>query len=229
MNFTIFTDFIKKKGEPISSSDLKLYLDKNLTSELKNMGLNKYDGEYLWYSDFNENGVRLVFKYLRLKGDSGVFNWGFCFDFLPTISNTRKLMNHKTEKSVTLHLWESTEGYKNSIIDGGRPTEIVSHYSGECENDIQTIFEKYKNVVIDWYKHAISYEKIKNIALYQTENKVYNIHYPNPRYVYPFILAKLDKKEEGLIAINEYYKKYIEHDESWKLVIEEIEKRIKSC
>lgn len=228
MNFTIFTNIKTRKGEPLSSSELKLLLDKNLTSKLKEIGFKNYDGEYLWYSDINIIGVRLVFKYIRLKGDSGVFNWGYCFDFLPTISNTKKLKNHKTNKSITLHLWESTEGYKKSFEGGGRPTEIVSHYSDECENEIHTIYNKYKNDIIDWSKHAFSLQKVHDIALNQINKSTYNMHSPNPKYIYPFILAKLGKKEEGLELINEFFKEYIKYDESWKIVVKEIGNRIKS-
>src|SRR5690606_22402070 len=110
----------------------------------------------LWFSDYNAIGVRIVFNYMRLKGDTGVFKWGFCFDFLPTISNTKKLKNHKTENSITLHLWETTDGYKKSFYGGGRPTEIVSHYSGECENDIKTIFKKYKSDITNWSNNSTS-------------------------------------------------------------------------
>lgn len=228
MNFTVFTDFRKRKGDPISSSDLKVLLDRNLTSELREIGFTKYDGEYLWFSDYNEIGVRLVYKYMRLKGDSGVFNWGYCFDFLPTISNTKKLKNHKTENSITLHLWESTDGYKKSFEGGGRPTEIVSHYSGECENDIQAIFKKYKSDIFDWFNSSTSLMKIQDIVNNQINNRTYNMHSPNPKYVLPFILAKTGKKEEGIDLIREYFARYIERDESWKIVLGEIEKRIKS-
>ena len=229
MNFIVFKDFKQKKGDPISSSELKSFLDQNLTSELQQLGLNKYDNEYLWFSEFNEIGVRLVFKYMRLKGDTGVFNWGYCFGFLPTISNTKKLKNHKTENNITLHLWESTDGYKNSFQGGGRPTEIVSHYSGECENDIQTIFNKYKSVIFDWCASSNSLSKIQDIVLDQIQNNVYNMHTPNPKYVLPFILAKSGKKDEGLDLIGKYFAKYIERDESWKIVLEELESKLKSC
>lgn len=230
MEFTVFNDFRKRSGEPIPSSELKKNLNQGLTTQLTNWGLNKYDGEYLGYSDFNEFGIKKVFKYTRLKGISGVFAWGVCFDFIPTFSNTKRLKNHKSDKSTTLHLFEWPDGYMKSFEGGGRPTEIISHYSGECKNDIQTVFDNYKSKISTYFKETTSIEGALEIVMSQIKKGgAYNIHFPHPRYVYSFLLAKSGRKEQGLEIMHESFKNYIEKDNAWKLLYEEIEKKIKSC
>lgn len=155
MEFTVFNDFRKRSGEPIPSSELKKNLNQGLTTQLTNWGLNKYDGEYLWYSDFNEFGIKKVFKYTRLKGISGVFAWGVCFDFIPTFSNTKRLKNHKSDKSTTLHLFEWPDGYMKSFEGGGRPTEIISHYSG----NVKMIFKLYLIIIKAKYQLTLKKQR----------------------------------------------------------------------
>jgi hypothetical protein len=225
-----FGDFMKKSDEPISSLELKNNLSKGLTTQLTDWGLHNYDGNYLWYSDFDESGIKKVFTYIRLKGNSGVFAWGVCFDFIPTFSHSKRLKNHTTDKSTTLHLFDWPEGYRNSFEGGGRPTGIISHYSGECEKDIRTVVAVYKNIIATFYTTASTIDGALDVTMSQIWKKgAYEVHFPHPEYVYSFLLAKTGQKEQAIDIMYEFFKNNIEHDDSWKLLYKEIEKRIKSC
>ena len=61
-----------------------------------------------------------------MKGETGTFTYGNCFEFIPTYSQTATIKNHKTDKSTTLHLFERTEGWRKSF-EGGVFTDQTSH------------------------------------------------------------------------------------------------------
>jgi hypothetical protein len=110
-------------------------LDEIISPKIINRGL-VWNGNYLWFSQ-PQNSIRHVFKYSKLKGETGTFEWGVCIDFVPTIF-LNKLRFHRTDKSVQLLLFERTNEYSNSFFcrnfDGG----ITTHW-GKQELNIQLI------------------------------------------------------------------------------------------
>ena len=57
MDIKLFTEGFRKKEDLITKTVLKTILDEKLTPLLREIGLTKYNGEYLWYSDFNEERI----------------------------------------------------------------------------------------------------------------------------------------------------------------------------
>jgi hypothetical protein len=119
----------------INSVTLREILDEIISPKIINRGL-VWNGNYLWFSQ-PQNSIRHVFKYSKLKGETGTFEWGVCIDFVPTIF-LNKLRFHRTDKSVQLLLFERTNEYSNSFFcrnfDGG----ITTHW-GKQELNIQLI------------------------------------------------------------------------------------------
>jgi len=85
-----------------------------------------------------------------MKGETGTFTYGNCFQFVPTYSNSAKMINHKTDKSTKLHLFERTEGWRKSF-EGEPFTDKTSHWGEtDCRNQLKNF---WKNTFQLW-KHG---------------------------------------------------------------------------
>jgi hypothetical protein len=229
MDIKIFAGGFRKKDDPITKTVLKTILDEKLTSLLKEIGLTKYNGEYLWYSDFNEERIRLVFKYDLMKGATGLFSWGVCFADIPTYTQTKELKNHKTDKSTTLHLWDWPRGYSKSFEGGGKPTELISHWGEkECRGTLTEIFNKYRSEIILWYKKASTISGCMEIVSEQINRGkgAYNIHFPHPKYIQIFLTAKLGDKMKAIELLNAFKEPYVSRDKAWEVMFKKIENQV---
>lgn len=54
------------------------------------LGLTNWNGKYIWYSNFNDEGTRHVVEYNVLAFYRGSFSYGNCFNSVPTISSGKK-------------------------------------------------------------------------------------------------------------------------------------------
>ena len=229
MDLNIFTGGFRKKEDPITKAVLKTILNEKLTPLLREIGLTKYNDEYLWYSDFNEERIRLVFKYDLMKGASGLFSWGVCFADVPTYRQTKKLKHHKTDKSTTLHLWDWPRGYSKSFEGGGRPTELISHWGEkECKRTIFEIFNKYGSEIILWYKKAGTISGCMEIVTEQINRGkgAYNMHFPHAKYILIFLTAKLGDKIKAIELLKAFKEPYVNRDNAWEVMFQKIEKQI---
>jgi hypothetical protein len=228
MDIRIFTGGSRKKEDPITKTFLKTILNETLTPLLKTLGLTKYNGEYLWYSDFNDEGIKFVFKYTLMKGESGLFSWGVCIEDIPTYTQTKELKNHRTDKSTTLHLWDWPKGYSKSFEGGGRPTDLISHWGEkECRQTINEVFNKYSSEIELWYRKASTTAGCLELANGQIDKGgAYNVHFPNPKYVLIFLTAKLGDKVKAFELLNDLKTKYLSHDSSWEQMFQKLEKQI---
>ncbi len=182
---------------PLSSASRKRILTNALSPLLQKVGVNKYDGNYLWYSDFNQDGIRRVFKYSLLKGDSGVFTWAVCIKHIPTVSSAKKLQYHKTDKNIATHLWEWPAGYSVSLERDVMPTDLISQ-SGEKQfrRDLQDVFSKYQSDIADWYRRTDTLAGCLEVANAQiAHGGMYALRWPTPNYVKIFLLAMLGDKD----------------------------------
>lgn len=186
----------------MDSKMLSASLNEVVSPRLSKIGLNFYS-DYLWFSKSTDS-IRKVFKYSLLKGNQGTFTWGVCFDFIPTISgNTLKF--HKTEKSVTLHLFEWTDEYANSFSGGKWDGGVISHWDiNKLGKSVDRLLDKYENKMVDFYAGASTIEKSIKITEKQIQDqKSYDLHSPNPKYLLPFLLARNQQIDKSILALNE--------------------------
>jgi hypothetical protein len=228
MDLKIFTGGSGKREDPITKTLLKTILHHNLTPLLKPLGVSKYNGEYLWHSDFNDEGIKLVFKYTLMKGESGLFSWGACFGDIPTYTQAKELKNHRTDKSTTLHLWDWPKGYSRSFEGGGKPTDLISHWGEtKCRQTLHDVFIKYRSEIESWYKKANTNTGCLELVNKQISNGgAYNVHSPNPKYILIFLTAKAGDKAKAFELLNEFKATYLTDDTSWEPVFKKIEKQI---
>ena len=62
-----------------------------ITPRFAEIGLKNWNGKYLWFSDFNEEGIKHVVEFNVFKYFGGCFSYGNCYDFIPTFSNKNKI------------------------------------------------------------------------------------------------------------------------------------------
>lgn len=227
MNINIFKANFWK-NDPITKSDLALILEDTLTPYLKDIGLTKYNGEYIWHSDFNNEGIKYVFTYSTMKGAMGLFAWGVCFENIPTYTLKKKIQYHNTDKSTILHLWDWPKEYSRSFEFDERPGDLVSHWGErECRKTMRKIFLKYRDEIKSWYKNASSISACAAIAKIQIEQGgPFNIHFPNPNYILSFLTAKLGDKTKANEIMNDYKRRYTNQDREWDGMFLQIEKQL---
>ncbi|TSE02759.1 hypothetical protein [Aquimarina algiphila] len=211
---------------------------KIVTPAFKKIGLDKWDGKYLWYSDFNENGIKHVIKYNILKGFDGSFSYGNCFSFLPTTTNDgKKLINHKTDKSTKLHLFERLDGWRESSEGTQRKNQYdkVSHWNEkDFLESLNKIIDSYPIRIEKWFK---TYDSIdSNIALANDQiqkSGMYDFNAPNQKYVLIFLFAQKGDFKKAEELLDELYDSPTRNkSDRWSIEKELIQSRVnkmKSC
>ena len=215
------------KGNPLTSDELKEKLNEFLLEPFQNWGLNKYNGTYLWFSDFSEFGVRKVFSYQKLKGESGTFRWGFCYEFIPTLSNTMTIKNHKTEKSVQLHLFD--EPLKFITFRGTPFTDyqekgMVSEWGiSEFNRTFNNLWNESKASIKEWFDNYESFDWMLKTIEHQLEfGSGYRMRSTRQDYIKAFLLMKIGRMQEGVEILERVKSKYIEFDKKWEIPFEKI-------
>ena len=194
------------RENPLTKTELKVILNEIITPRMKVLGLNKYDGGYTWFNDFNEEGIKKVFHYNLMKGETGTFTYGSCFEFVPTYTNTATIKNHKTDKSTQLHLFERTEGWRKSF-EGEKFTDKTSHWGEtEARKTIFDLIERYAPIMEAWWENNSTVEQNINTANYQIEKgRGYRVNHPKQNYIKAFLIGKIGNKDEAVELINEEF------------------------
>ncbi len=186
----------------IDSQTLREILDEIISPRFISRGL-VWDRNYLWF-DQSKNSIRQVFKYSKLKGETGTFDWGVCIDFVPTISS-KKLRFHRTDKSVQLHLFEWTDEYSNSFFGGKLEGGITTHWGKQrAKHSVKHLLDKYEQKINNLFDNAQTIENLIEIAQRQiATGKSYNSHSPDQRLVLAFLQAKTKQFDEATKTINQ--------------------------
>ena len=206
--------------EPLLANELKDLLSSELTERLKDFGLLKSDGNYLWFGDFNEDGYRKVFHYCRLKGNCGTFRWGFCFRDIATITTSRTIRNHRTDKSVRLHLWDEPFNYlvpnEGPFIDYMFKGIMSQWGKSEFKRTFRDLWDHSYPAILFWFeKHKTNNDILEIIENQQKFGKNYHGRDPMVNYIKAFILCKVGRVDEGVKLIREIKSMYIKYDTRW--------------
>lgn len=188
--------------ELIDNQTTRNILNEIISPRLAKRGL-IWNGKDLWF-DQTKNSIRQVFKYSKLKGETGTFVWGVCLDFVPTIVS-EKLKFHRTEKNIQPHLFEWTDEYSNSFCGGRLEGGITTHWGKqEAQTSISQLINKYEEKINNWFDRASTLEHIIKIAEQQiTTGKSYDFHSPDQRLVLAFLQAKAKQFDNATNTINQ--------------------------
>ncbi len=195
------------KVNPTSKVEINDLLTLNVDKSLKSMGLTNSLNERIWFDEFDENGMKNVVRFQLTKGLGAVFVFGKCFDFLPTISDSQKLKNHKTSKSTTVHLFDwsdSIEVKKNLIFTKHLKISVIN--KKQLAKDLEIFAKKGINEIKNWFDKNKSIESCIDTCLNQiSKGNGYSLHYPNQVYVLSFLYAKIGDNQKA----NFYFDKYL--------------------
>lgn len=159
-----------------------------------------YDGGYIWYGP-RQGRSRCVIRVYLLKGASGLFQWGRCFDFLPVPDGGGHLRYQRTDKSVGLQLFPWSEGWF-----GGSAGESPWRFSrfgrnlADVENQVWAAFATARGEMSAWFARTAelsgALEEARHLAAESAPND------PEPQYVAAFLLAALGREDEGSDALS---------------------------
>lgn len=191
------------------------------------IGLKNWNGKYLWFSDFNNEGIKHVVEYNVLKGFAGVFTFGNCFYCVPTISG-KKLINHRTEKSTKIIYLKKTESWLKSIETQRHlnPDKISTINEKRFRETLEKVLNKNLIKIENWFKENDTIEKNIYSLKKDTENPPFEI---GTRIIsFEYILAFLNKEKyelkESEFWLNKHFKKGINSE----LEIEILTNKIKN-
>lgn len=161
-----------------------------------------YDGKYTWYGNWKDD-TRAVITVFLLKGNCGILEWGWNFNFLPE-EQAGKLKYYRTDKNPKPQLRTLPSGFVK--MEEWRRNLIPCNSSNK-DKLIKMIHQVWRTTVPEiqsWYQRVNSYEQMIEELDRQVEcGKYYELLYPEQAYIKSFLLAKLGKKEEAISCIQE--------------------------
>ncbi|RZN81030.1 MAG: hypothetical protein EVB11_10735 [Winogradskyella sp.] len=193
------------KINPLSKAEIDTILIDKIDSSFTKIGLNKKLGNRIWFSDFDSEGTKNVIRFQLSKGLGAVFIFGKCFSFLPTISNNSRFINHKTDKSTELHLFDySSHIYSNSLISK-KSLEISIINQNEFKNGISNMFKFGVEYIDEWFNNNNTISNCLSTAENQLKtNDEYSTHFPDQNYVLSFLYNQLGDKENTELYLNKF-------------------------
>lgn len=190
-------DILNKAFFPGGEYKLKDHVDNRLHTEICRIFEAKYDGNYTWYGQWQED-MRPVMKIFLLKGCSGILEWGWNFDFLPEYHSGR-MQYFRTEKNPKPQLRTFPSGF----ID---MKEWRQYLFPCCSSDMALLVRKIGQVwkktlpeIRKWYLRVNSPESMIGELDRQIEyGKYYHIFDPEQAYIKAFLLARTGQSQEAL-------------------------------
>ena len=198
-----------------------------VTPEFSKIGLKNWNGKYLWYSDFNEYGVKHVIEYNVFKFYGGSFSYGTCFSFVPTFSG-KKLMNHQTDKSTKIHFFKRIDEWQKSMENNSHinPDKISTINEEKFRKTLNEVLQRNLSRLKIWFENhqtleqnIIGLEKDVKIPPYEIGQRIISSEY---------ILSFLYKQKKDLKAAEFWLKKHFDKKLNCENEIELLMKKIKN-
>jgi hypothetical protein len=162
-----------------------LFLDHLVTPKLAVLGL-QWRNDNSWVEP-GDIAVRRIVRFVSLKGNTAVIEWGLSMNFVPHFSG-RRLVFHRTFQSARFDLFESPKSYRDSF-SGSIPFMKI-----DCQNEFfRDSLESYLRTIVpelmSWFDRVYSIETIERELDEQRHSPewCYRIHYPSPRFVLAFL------------------------------------------
>lgn len=219
-------DEMKNLDEVLLEKRLEIFKEK-VTPEFAKIGLNNWNRKYLWYSDFNEEGIKHVIEYNVFKYYGGSFSYGNCFHSVPTISG-KKLINHQTDKSTKIHFFKRLDGWQKSMEENSRdnPDKISTINEEKFRKSLDNVLVRNLPRLSAWFESKTTLEENIQGLEKDIENPPFKIgqRIVSAEYILGFLY-----KQKGNIELSEYWiNKHINKDLNSDDEIELIMKRIKN-
>ena len=169
-------DDIKNLDEVLLEKRLEI-LNEIATPKFSEIGLKNWNGKYLWFSDFNEDGIKFVVEYNVFKYFGGSFSFGICYDFIPTISSQNKLTYHKTDKSTKIIYYKRLEGWQKSYENNSRinPDKISTVNEEKFRKSLNNVVENNIPKLKKWFEENKTIEQNITSLLNEINNPTFEI------------------------------------------------------
>lgn len=119
-----YQDFLVNTTKPevqpvslnLSAAGWKLLIKENLTPLIKEKLQMEQISDYIWASEY-EDGRRKVLSFFKINDAYATFQWGWNFDFVPRLTQGKRIVWAKTDKSVYTHIFELSEDFSGYAVN----------------------------------------------------------------------------------------------------------------
>ena len=203
----IYND-IKNLDEVLLEKRLEIF-NEIVTPKFAKIGLNNWNGKYLWFSNFNEQGIKYVIEYNVFKGFGGSFSFGICYDFIPTISSQKKLTYHKTNKLTKIIYYKRLEGWQKSYENNSpiNPDKISTVNEDKFRKSLNNVIENNISKLKEWFEENKTIEQNKSNLLNDINNPPYEIgrRIISFEYILSFIYARKNDFDSAEYWIKKHF------------------------
>ena len=221
-----FFDDVESLDEVLLDKRLEIFQEV-VSPRLSKIGLNNWNGKYIWFSDYNDEGIKHVVEYNVLKGFGGCFSFGNCFDCVPTISG-KKLVNHRTDKSTKIIYFQRLEGWqesyeKNKLIN---PDRISTVNEQKFRDSLELVLFNNVPKIKNWFDNKTTLEQNITGLLYDVNNPAFEIgqRIISSEYILAFLYKQKGDLKSAEFWLKEHFKKGINSE----LECELLTKRMKN-
>lgn len=222
-------DDIKNLDEVLLEKRLEI-LNELASPKFSEIGLKNWNGKYLWFSDFNEDGLKFVVEYSVFKGFGGSFSFGICYDFIPTISSQNKLIYHKTDKSTKIIYYKRLEGWQKSYENNSpiNPDKVSTVNEEKFRKSLNYVIENNISKLKKWFEENNTIDKNITSLLSEIENPPYEIgrRIISFEYILGFVNAKKNDFNSAEFWLNKHFEN--RSDEAEKNIVLDKLKSMKS-
>ncbi|QCD61595.1 hypothetical protein [Tenacibaculum maritimum] len=217
-------DDIKNLDEVLLEKRIEIFKE-IVTPKFAEIGLNNWNGKYLWYSDFNENGIKHVIEYNVFKSFGGSFSFGNCFDFTPTVSG-KKLINHRTDKSTKIIYYKRLEGWQKQMENNSpiNPDKISTVNEQKFRQSLNKVLAENIPKLKTWFQGKKTIEENISGLLADIKNPPFEIgqRIISFEYVLGFLYKKKNDTESANYWINKHFEKSLNSESEKELINQRI-------
>lgn len=179
-----------------NAETIKQLLHEMATPVFEKMGIHPTKNEYVWSSDYNEEGIKKIVRF-SYRGTTGHLLIGTNFKFMPMINTKQKIVFKKDK----LHLFDSAKkiiGSKKNISLWNEKLFVTS---------LEKFLLKRSEKIERHFSNSSTIQQNIDIALKQLEDsdESYKIHHPEVNYILPFLYAKLGEKEKAIQLMENHF------------------------
>jgi len=215
---------VKNLDEVLLDKRLSIFQEM-VTPKLAEIGLENWNGKYIWFSNFNNQGIKHVIEYNVFKGYGGSFSFGNCFDFVPSISG-KKLINHRTDKSTKIIYFKRLEGWQESYEKNKplNPDKITTVNEQKFRKSLDKVLSHNIPKLKKWFSETNTIDKNIVSLKKDIENSPFEI---GQRIIsHEYILAFLHKKNGDSKSADYWLKEHLKKELNSDLEIELLKNKI---
>jgi hypothetical protein len=137
------------------------------------------------------------------------FGWGVSLAYVPhKWDETCKF--HRTLKSARCDLFDQEHNLRKDRTSAMNPPyNMIDFFLGEIcfRDDLVRAWTNLEPIIRTWLTSITTLDEVLNQAKFQvTHSHHYQCHFPSPRLVYAFTLARLGRVEEGAATLKDLMK-----------------------